>query len=71
MQAYIVLGQNVFLTATVEKTEELPTLRDFADEVYSTICNAEPISLELEDGSFLVVGGDAAKNCYMKFSETT
>jgi hypothetical protein len=70
MQAFVVLGKNVFRTAVVEKTEEVPTLQAFADQVYTSMLDAEPVSLELEDGAFLVIGGEAIKDCYMRFSET-
>jgi hypothetical protein len=71
MQAFVVLGKNVFRTAPVEKSDELPSLQAFADQVYMSMCDSEPVSLELEDGAFLVIGGEAVNSCYMKFSETT
>jgi hypothetical protein len=70
MQAFVVLGNNVFRTATVEKSEELPSLQAFADRIYQDMMDSEPISLELDDGGFLVIGGEAIKDCYMRFSET-
>ena len=71
MQAFVVLGNNVFRTAIVEKSEEVPTLQAFADQVYASMSDSEPVSLELEDGGFLVIGGEALQNCYMRFAETT
>lgn len=70
MQAFVVLGNNVFRTAIVEKSEEVPTLQAFADQVYASMSDCEPVSLELEDGGFLVIGSEAIKDCYMRFSET-
>jgi hypothetical protein len=70
MQAFVVLGQNVFRSAVVDKTEELPSLQAFADQVYASIQDSEPVSLELDDGGFLVIGGEALKNAYVRFSET-
>ena len=37
MQAFVVLGNNVFRTAIVEKSEEVPTLQAFADQVYASM----------------------------------
>ena len=70
MQAFVVLGQNVFRSAVVDKTEELPNLQAFADQVYASIQDSEPVSLELDDGGFLVIGGEAIKDSYIRFSET-
>lgn len=70
MQAFIVLGNNVFRTAIVTKDEELPSLQAFADRIYQDMTDSEPVSFELEDGGFLVVGGEAIKGAYIRFSET-
>ena len=70
VQVEIAVNGQVYLT----KKEELPinmTLKGVADILYDNIAKANSYQSPLEDGGFLVLGGDALHSAAFKFNEVS